>query len=279
MKFSQRIGKVSVRQSIQIESLDQETTNRLWNKILVDFFEDLNNFSSSGKDSQKTFLLKMIWGEFFANPVDEFPKNILGQDFNEGAIQIIKNWFYKGKWYDKFDLIEFISRLDANFTHLKWSEIVNNTLERSSSGYRLIENRIVQITSEEEISEIENAINKSKFKEIEVHLNSALDYLSNREKQDYRNSIKESISAVESMCKLIIGNEKATLGEALTQIENKYKLHPSLKKSFSCLYGYTSDSGGIRHSLLANDIIVKMEDAKFMLVICSAFINYLKLKI
>lgn len=278
MKFSQRIGKTTVRQSIQIASIDQDLTNRLWNNILVDFFENLNNYAFSGKDSRRTFILKMIWGEFFGNPVDEFPKNMFGHDFDDGAVQIIKSWFYKGKWYEKYDLIEFISRVDANFTYLKWSNTVNNTLERESAGYRLIENKIVQITSEEEITEIDEAINSTKFKEIAVHLKTALDYLSNRDKQDYRNSIKESISAVETMCAIISGNEKATLGEALTLIESKYKLHGALKKAFSALYGYTSDSGGIRHSLLNDDIAVRMEDAKFMLVICSAFINYLKLK-
>ena len=279
MKFSQRIGKTSVRQFIQVESIDQELTNRLWNNLLVDFFENINNYPFSGKDSQRTFILKMIWGEFFGKPVDEFPKNRLGQDFDDGAVQIIKNWFYKGQWYDKFDLIEFISKVDANFTYMKWAKTVNNTLERESSGYRLIENKIVQITGEEEVSEIDEAISTAKFKEVQIHLKTALDYLSNRDKQDYRNSIKESISAVESICTLISGNEKATLGEALHLIESKYKLHSALKKAFSALYGYTSDSGGIRHSLLNDDIIVKMEDAKFMLVICSAFINYLKMKI
>ncbi len=80
------------------------------------------------------------------------------------------------------------------------------------------------------------------------------------------------------MCKVISGNDKSNLGEALTKIETDYKLHAALKKAFSALYGYTSDSGGIRHSLLKDDIEVTMEDAKFMLVTCSAFINYLKLK-
>ena len=51
-----------------------------------------------------------------------------------------------------------------------------------------------------------------------------------------------------------------------------------MKNAFSALYGYASDSGGIRHKLLEDDINVKMEDAKFMLITCSAFINYLKAK-
>jgi hypothetical protein len=280
MKFSQRIGKTAVRQSLQIESVDQELTNRLWNAVLLDFLYNIEEYSFSGKDSQRTFVLKLIWAEFFVRPVDDFPKDLLGRDFNDGAIRIMKDWFFKAKWFEKYDLIEFLSKVDSKITFLKFQKIANGTLEKESAGYRLIDNNIVQITAQEEINEIEEAINSSKkFKEIEIHLKTALDYLSNRNKQDYRNSIKESISAVESICTVISGNEKTTLGEALTKIETEYKIHGALKKAFSSLYGYTSDSGGIRHSLLKDNIDVTMEDAKFMLVTCSAFINYLKFKI
>ncbi len=57
-------------------------------------------------------------------------------------------------------------------------------------------------------------------------------------------------------------------------IEKKVELHPALKKAFDSLYGYTSDADGIRHALL-DEPNLDSEDAKFMLVSCSAFINYL----
>ncbi|VAX31463.1 hypothetical protein MNBD_NITROSPINAE05-986, partial [hydrothermal vent metagenome] len=45
------------------------------------------------------------------------------------------------------------------------------------------------------------------------------------------------------------------------------------KFDFSSLYGYTSDEGGIRHALMESEN-VDFNDAKFMLVVCSAFINF-----
>jgi hypothetical protein len=42
----------------------------------------------------------------------------------------------------------------------------------------------------------------------------------------------------------------------------------------SALYGYTSDSSGIRHAL-QDEPNLDFVDAKFMLVACSAFVNYL----
>jgi hypothetical protein len=51
-----------------------------------------------------------------------------------------------------------------------------------------------------------------------------------------------------------------------------------LKESFNKLYGYTSDHGGIRHALTEADA-VDFEDAKFMLVACSALVNFVRGKL
>jgi hypothetical protein len=56
------------------------------------------------------------------------------------------------------------------------------------------------------------------------------------------------------------------------------KLHAVLKQAFQKLYGYTSDAQGIRHALL-DEPTLDVEDAKFMLVSCSAFVNYLVVKV
>ena len=54
-------------------------------------------------------------------------------------------------------------------------------------------------------------------------------------------------------------------------------MHPSFNKALLKLYGFTSDASGIRHAANEKDIKIKYSDAKFMLVSCSAFINYLLL--
>jgi len=148
-------------------------------------------------------------------------------------------------------------------------------MERELSAYRFVGGKITHITSEEEIAEIEQALGAPKsLKPFTRHLKRALDLLADRKSPDYRNSIKESISAVEVICKIITGNAKAILGQALKEIENKVGLHPALRSAFSSLHGHTSDAEGIRHALL-DEPNLNFEDAKFMLVSCSGFINYL----
>jgi hypothetical protein len=115
------------------------------------------------------------------------------------------------------------------------------------------------------------------LKGVHKHLESALEKLSDRKNPDYRNSIKESISAVESLCIIISKNPKASLGQALKAIEDKVGLHQALKQGFEKIYGYTSNEGGIRHAMI-DESTCDFDDAKYMLVSCSAFINYLIMK-
>lgn len=80
------------------------------------------------------------------------------------------------------------------------------------------------------------------------------------------------------MAKVVTGQPKASLGGALRELEKRGHLHKSLKVGFSSLYGYTSDEGGIRHAMLEEPDLTAA-DAKFFLLSCTSFINYLKTKL
>jgi hypothetical protein len=129
--------------------------------------------------------------------------------------------------------------------------------------------------NEEEIKSIESAIAESPDAVAE-QLNNALLAFADRERPNYANVVKESISAVESQCCILTGDSKASLGTALKKLEDSgVRIHPALNKALHQLYGYTSDDPGIRHggAAMAN---VDVALAQFMLVTCSAFVNYLR---
>ena len=152
----------------------------------------------------------------------------------------------------------------------------NISLKEELSAYRFVDGKITPITSEEEIQSIEEAIsNSNQFKPVRIHLQTAIDLFANKINPDYRNSIKESISAVESICAIITEDSKAPLGQALKKLEDKgIVINKALKSGFSNLYGYTSEGDGIRHGLMEESNL-NQEDARYMLITCSAFINYL----
>lgn len=152
---------------------------------------------------------------------------------------------------------------------------INRLFQQEYVGYRFIGDTIVPISDEMEVQAIQES-SIIEFEGVRAHIQKAVTFLSDREKPDYANCVKESISAVESICQIISKNEKATLGQAIKDLESKgVSLHPALKNAVSSLYGYSSDEKGIRHAngMFEND--VTFEKAKFMLVSCCAFVNYL----
>ena len=251
--------------------MDTELRNGLQNALTIFYWGQVK--SKWVTDYKKiNILLKILRHNYFKKPIDTL------RDYLPDTYKEIREYFFDCKWYEVYDFIEFIANNypdKYNEVNPKFKEFCNSVLERELSAYRFVGGKITQITSEEEISEIEEALEISKpSKAVNTHLKRALDLLANRKSPDYRNSIKEAISAVEAICNLITGEKRATLGQALKRIEEKVSLHPALKNAFSNLYGYTSDAEGIRHALL-DEPNLSFEDAKFMLVSCSAFINYL----
>lgn len=99
------------------------------------------------------------------------------------------------------------------------------------AGYRIINHIVTPITDENEIKAIQESLEKSKpFKGVYTHLSTALKMLSDRKNPDYRNSIKESISAVESIANVIAGEKTTSLAPALKVVKDKIKLHSALER-------------------------------------------------
>lgn len=268
--FSEREGLKKVRTEIQVESMDDTLKNRLWNVLDYYYWSHEHGTPSVVKvpSAQMKSILNKLWQYYFKEPVD-----IIHRYWRDN-FEMLRKRYSEFKWYEVYDFIEFVANnLPDEETNNKFMETCNSVLEAELSAYRFVGNQITQITSEEEISEIEEAL-ETPLKPVRTHLENSLKLLSDKKIPDYRNSIKESISAVEAISKLITKKKKATLGQALKEVETKVGLHGALKNAFSNLYGYTSSAEGIRHALL-DEPKLSFEDAKFMLVSCSAFINYL----
>lgn len=276
LRFSQRIGKQPIKVELEKEGLSSELKNSLWTIILELIINHKSNHTNYGeKYSELAQFYRDLWIDFYKWPIDNLPLDYDGSAQNDYISGIVREWYYKTDWYQALDFVEFCSEY-----HPKFCEICNDFFKREMCAYRFVDGTVVEINSSEEIIEIENALqNSDKFSPVKTHLKTALELLSDRKKPDYRNSIKESISAIESLAKIITKNHKTTLGPALKEIEIKHNIPNSLKSAFSALYGYTSDEGGIRHSLLENSTNVDQEEARFMLIACSAFVNYLISKI
>jgi len=277
MRFSERYNYKLVREVIQIESIDEPLRNGIWSLLKLFYWDKIHYssgiyggyyLSSTGNEKIKS-LCELLWLNFFKFPLDELDNNW------KEVLKQLRDYFFGCTWFEVYDFIEFIAKHYSDKpVNTKFMEVCNGILEKEMSAYRFVNGIITRITEQQEIEEIEKALDSS-VSHVVTHLRRALELLSDRSSRDYRNSIKESISAVESLAARIAKTEKGTLGQLIKKLEDSIELHPALKSAFSSLYGYTSDESGIRHALLESDK-VDFNDAKFMLVVCSAFINYVE---
>lgn len=212
----------------------------------------------------------LFWGDFLKEAIDMRPQ---GQD----QIYVeLRHMYFRFEWHEVYSFVEFVVWCVRGANDFEIA--INKALEIEMAGYRLAHGKIVEITNTTELNAVDDALSQSDFPEAGKHLKRALELISDKRKPDARNSIKESISAVESAAQVLTGNPKATLGEALKIADKKQQIHSALKDAFLKLYGYTNDHGGIRHAMTDSSELTKA-DALFFLVSCSAFINYLKSKI
>jgi hypothetical protein len=255
---------------IQRESIDDDLRNALWTAFhetfVKGYYYDERRYSMPYRPYEQELKdwLYCLWTQFYKAPSDTQPK------FRE-AVEQIRLDFFRSDWHWIFDFLEFSAKHAKECGPLLIG-FVNAQLERENSAYRFVGAEIVEVTDQTEIASIEEALEGPKG--VRIHFERALALLSDRRAPDFRNSIKESIRAVEAICRLIAGSHSDTLGAAVKKIAAKTPLHSAFEQALLKLYGFTSDEGGIRHALMEEPSL-QYADAKFMLVLCSAFANFL----
>lgn len=275
MKFSQRLGITPAEKLAQRESMDEDLRSSLWSVLCFFYWDtyvaprdEIYGRSDYVQESNMHPLVASLWLNYFKFPIDTI------DEYWEECRSRLRKYFFKASWHEVYDFVEFVADNGPERQRERFSGAVNVYLEKENSAYRFVGGRIAEVTSAEEIESVEDALSLAdEYRGARTHLRAALVLLSDRVNPDFRNSIKESISAVESLARKMSGDENSTLGAILKELERSKKLHPALRSAFSSLYGYTSDADGIRHSLLDEGNLTKA-DARFMLVCCSAFINY-----
>ena len=277
MRFSQRRGLENVREAMQVGSMDDDLRVSLWNVVHTviwehdDYLRQMGLTALGNRPTQFGLWARSVFIDVWKMPLSSIPPT------EKAALKAIEKDFMGLEWCKVYDLIEHTAEFLDGHIRTRFICDCNVVLEREMAGYRLVGTEVTSITDEQELFAVEEALAASDaFAPAREHLTSALGHMSDREAPDYRNSIKESISAVEAICRILLKDPAVTLGRALPKVSDKYGLHRAWGTAFSNLYGYTSDSGGIRHSLSKGDEVTpSFEDAKFMLVACSAFVNYL----
>lgn len=266
--FSER-NQLAPTKPIQVADVDLPLFNRIWNIFYNrEYATSKSPFSFRSQLGKAEQVLDAL-GYGYTYPDNYFDRN--------KNIEKLKNRLIDSDWYVIYDFVEiYVSLFPTKSERQHIEEELNVVLTEEKAGYRIVDGMVVPITNKYELGALKKAM-KTKYESVNQHIAKAVSLYSKRKNPDYENSIKESISAVEAMCCIITGmtGAQATLGKAIKKLkECGVHIHPALEGAFSSLYGYTSDENGIRHGGI-DFKNAPAEDAKYMLVSCSAFVNYL----
>lgn len=268
--FSRRNNLVPQPASAKPGEISERLRTLLWNDFDAACRELYHVDHDVGLIESPEFsqFLEYVWSDYWARPADDYPGL-------EKVMSRLKTGFLQGAWFLPFDVLElaFLYEFESGFNRTRLRKSIARRLNQESSAYMLVGNNIIERMSGPEAQSVTTALS-SEEDAVRAHFEEALKKLSDRQNPDYRNSIKESISAVESACKKLTGDQSGDLNRALQKLDARKPFHPAFKQSLEKLYAWTSDESGIRHSIKDAPTVTKA-DAQFMLVTCSAFVNYL----
>jgi len=278
--FSDRNNIDSIPKEMQIDNLDERSRKsiyNLWSEIYVEC-RNACNYEGGNWDEAINLIYTKLYNQTLG-PLESVKENVL--------VEIIENTILKDKYNKIFDLLEYTTILFEATIHCYGNNVLrrdnyytlyNNLFESEYIGYRFLDRCIVPITDPIEVQSIKQAFSDS-YNKVREHISKANRFLSDRDKPDCENSIKESISALEALAQIITRTDgaQASLGKMLTKLEKEKIITSAMKGAFSALYGFASNSRGVRHSGNNGDI-VSFEEAKYILVVSTAFINYVMSK-
>ena len=280
MRFSDRIGATQVSLDLYVDSIPDSLRNSIWNLIL-DYYPNLAH------DDRKRKLCLYLAKNFRKSRVDQVPS----RSWEVG--EWLDSYYFSLPWHEVYNLVEFLVRhhyfivhhisgtqIDqrkSNSIKLDMENRFNHMFETERSGFRFIGGFLSPITDQVELDAVASSLEQLSRVNLDgakKHIQTALELFSKRPTPDYRNSIKESISAVESVAKIIGSKDGDGISIALKVLSEKANLHGALRSAFEKLYGFTSDDDGIRHAII-DDPSAGFDEAKYMIVSCSAFCSYL----
>lgn len=264
--FSER-NNLAPAKIIQLYEVELSLLNRLWN-----IFFSREYISDWGLCSGRPCIAENLLDAFGCTY--RYPNNKYDANDNIGKL---KEYLIDAEWYEIYDFVErYIAMFPDSSERKALQKEFNVVLEEERSGYRIVKGLVIPITNSEELASLKRSMS-TEFESVNRHFEKAVTLYSKRKNPDYENSVKESISAVEAICCIITGatGAQATLGAAIKKLKDcGVHIHGAMERAFLALYGYTSDENGIRHGGV-DFTTVPAEDAKYMLVSCSAFVNYL----
>ena len=281
LTFSQREGKAPLPEPMRLEHLSKYFRNSVWLHVGETIkkssrYDSMRGLVTGYQNSEVGNLIQLYFFDIVGMPhdgIDHVPKE------HEKRLRIT---ILEEEYHSVLSFIEFILRAPVRHDVLitlkkELTELFEHTpvayAVQTMQGLPTIVPRISPESGAATTHAIETVEEKGP-EGAKAHLRKSVERLNAKH---YADSVRESISAVESVARTIDCKANKKLGPALDSLQEAGVLrHKAFKGALNKLYGYTSDEKGIRHPLLDEGAAdVDLDDAVFMFSACAAFSAYL----
>ncbi|GBO54029.1 hypothetical protein APA_1977 [Pseudanabaena sp. lw0831] len=176
-RFSERQGFKHVSEVIQVDDISKDLRHSLWNVLSNNFLLKYSDHTRSvfcGKQIDE--FIKYLWMDFFKKPIDDLPSNL----YASVQVNELRELFDGFEWFEVYDFLEVTLNYFESVTLV---EEVNNILNREFSGFRFVGGVFTDITTEQEVKMLEEALTGKRFPAVSIHLQRALTLMSDRKIQ------------------------------------------------------------------------------------------------
>jgi len=184
------------------------------------------------------------------------------------------------EWWQFYDICEVIwanpysqySRHKAEFT-----QQVNALFREEQLGFELRDGKVEKVGSgfiDAQIKEARYLLKEPEFKGADTQFEKAIKAINIRPNPDVENCVKDAVGAIESVGRIIIGDEKALLSDIIKDMVAKGTIPKPLDQAIQKIYAYRGDQPGVAHGLVGPSK-VSIDEAEFILAFSAAAIIYL----
>lgn len=269
LTFSQAQGYEPLPQPLALGEISLEARIKIWDRIHLGTKSYDDSVSSSWDD-----ILKKIHGDYFKRPIDEY-NPIRKSEILEEIKSLILN--ESTPFNEVFDMIQMIMRYRW-VTIGNFNRAMHNIFRQCRLAYTIDHKHPVTIlpaATEQEGQSLRSAMDQLRSAGLggaTEHLRKAGEAIN---RGDWADSVRESISAVESVARQIAPGTPQALGAALNSLGKQGMIPPALKSALDNLNRYANEPG-IRHAVLdSKKAQVGQDEAVFMLGACASFASYL----
>ena len=144
-------------------------------------------------------------------------------------------------------------------------------------GFEMREGKVEKVGSgfiDVQIKEVRILLKEPEFKGADIQFEKAIKAINARPNPDVENCIKDAVGAIESVGRIIVGNEKALLDDIIKDMTRKGVIPKPLDQAIQKIYAYRGDQPGVAHGLVGISEVT-IDEAEFVLAMSAATIIYL----